>query len=72
MYLEGSTLDAKRVPQFVGNLSREQAYAGREFRKVVIRRNEKNDSLMDFVLTTGDPESEPLVAFMEKKEGARE
>jgi hypothetical protein len=72
MYLEGSTLDAQRVPQFVGNLSREQAYAGREFRKVVIRRNEKNDSLMDFVLTTGDPESEPLVAFMEKKEGARE
>lgn len=72
MYLEGTTLDAKRVPQFVGNLSREQAYAGREFRKVVIKRNEKNDSLLDFVLTTGDPESEPLMAFMEKNEGMPE
>lgn len=71
MYLEGSTLDAKRVPEFVGNLSREQAYTGREFRKVVIKRNETNDSLLDFVLTTGDPDSESLMAFMEKKE-ARE
>lgn len=72
MYLEGSTVDAKRVPQFVGNLSREEAYAGREFRKVVIRRNEKNESLMDFVLTTGDSESESLLAFMKKQEDARE
>jgi MSHA biogenesis protein MshI len=72
VYLEGSTVDAKRVPQFVGNLSREEAYAGREFRKVVIRRNEMNESLMDFVLTTGETESESLLAFLKKKEGARE
>lgn len=72
MYLEGTAVDAKRVPQFVGNLSREEAYAGREFRKVVIRRNEKNDSLMDFVLTTNDSDSESLLAFMKKQEGARE
>lgn len=68
MFLEGSTLDAKRVPQFVGNLGREEAYLGREFRKVVIRRNEKDGSLLDFVLTTGDPEDESLLAW--KKEEA--
>jgi hypothetical protein len=71
MYLEGSTLDAKRVPQFVGKLSSEQAYAGREFRKVVIKRNETNDALLDFVLTTGDPDSESMMAFAgEGKKGA--
>jgi hypothetical protein len=66
MHLEGSTLNAKLVPEFVGNLSREHVYAGREFRKVMIRRNEQEVSLLDFVLTTGDPESEGLLAFMEK------
>ncbi len=71
MYLEGSTVDAKRVPQLVGNLGREQSYAGREFRKVVIKRNKDNSSLLDFVLTTGDPESESMLAFLgKKKEGA--
>jgi hypothetical protein len=72
IYLEGTTLDAKRVPQFVGNLSGEDAYAGREFRKVVIRRNEKDESLLDFVLTTGDPESESLLAFTKRKEDSGE
>ncbi|HEX5054898.1 MAG TPA: PilN domain-containing protein [Gammaproteobacteria bacterium] len=72
IYLQGTTVDAKRVPQFVGNLSQENAYAGREFRKVVIRRNEKDESLLDFALTTGDPESESLLAFTKGKEGARE
>jgi hypothetical protein len=66
MHLEGSTQNAKLVPEFVGNLSREHVYAGREFRKVMIQRNEQETSLMDFVLTTGDPESPGLMAFMEK------
>jgi ribosomal protein S19 len=66
MHLEGSTFNAKLVPEFVGNLSQEHVYAGREFRKVMIQRNEKNPDLLDFVLTTGDPESEGLLAFMEK------
>jgi hypothetical protein len=66
MHLEGSTLNAKLVPAFVGNLSQEPVYAGREFRKVMIQRNEKDAGLLDFVLTTGDPESEGLLAFMEK------
>lgn len=66
MYLEGSTLDAKRVPQFVGNLSQEEAYLGREFHKVVIKRNEKDAAMLDFVLTSGVTESESLVAFMKK------
>jgi ribosomal protein S19 len=66
MHLEGSTRNARRVPEFVGNLSHEPVYAGREFRKVMIQQNEQDASLMDFVLTTGDPESEGLLAFMEK------
>lgn len=72
IYLEGTTLDAKRVPQFVGNLSGEDAYAGREFSKVIIKRNPKDESLLDFALTTGDPESESLLAFTKRKEDTRE
>jgi MSHA biogenesis protein MshI len=66
MHLEGSTLNAKLVPEFVGKLGQEPVYAGREFRKVMIQRNVKDASLLDFVLTTGDPDSEGLLAFMEK------
>ena len=66
MHLEGSTLDAKLVPQFVGKLSQEKAYAGREFRKVLMIRNEKDASLLDFVLTTEETGSESILAFTQK------
>ena len=54
--LQGSTLQAGLIPEFVARLNRETAYEGREFKKMTMDRALDNAARIDFVLTTEQPE----------------
>jgi hypothetical protein len=63
LHLEGNAIQPGLIPEFIGRLNKEPSYAGREFRKVVVRRSKDNPSILNFVVTTADPTSERLIAF---------
>lgn len=52
LLFEGSTLDAALLPVFIGRLHDEEAYAGREFKTIIMHRNEEHAQKIDFVLGT--------------------
>jgi outer membrane murein-binding lipoprotein Lpp len=66
LHLEGNALQPGLIPEFIGRLNKEPSYAGREFRKVVVRRSKDAPAVLNFVITTADPSSERLMAFKEQ------
>lgn len=50
--IQGSSLQAELVPQFIQNLSAEEAFTGAEFRVFRMARNEKQRAAIDFELMT--------------------
>lgn len=65
LHLQGSSLDPKLIPDFLGRLKNETAYAGREFRKVMMRADKDNPAVLNFALTTDKPD-EGKLAFAER------
>ena len=57
LVLEGSALRAELVPRYVQRLSRQPAFAGLEFARLVMSRSEEREDAVDFVLRT-TPEEE--------------
>jgi hypothetical protein len=56
MRLQGNALEAKLVPIFLAALKQEQAFTGTEFKKIKIDKQDPDDSVMRFLLTTEQPE----------------
>lgn len=50
--LNGSTLEAVQVPQYLQRLSAEQAYSGKEFRSLSLSRPDKEPLKLDFHVST--------------------
>lgn len=57
LVLEGSALRAVLVPRYVQRLSRQPAFEGLEFARLVMNRSEEREGAVDFVLRTS-PEEE--------------
>lgn len=70
LQLQGSSLDPKLVPDFLGRLKNETAYTGREFRKVMMRADEDNPGVLNFALTTDKPDKSKLAALETALKGA--
>lgn len=63
LHLQGSSLDPKLVPDFLGRLKNESAYTGREFRKVMMLADENDPGVLNFVLTTDKPDKTKLASL---------
>jgi hypothetical protein len=70
LHLQGSSLDPKLIPDFLGRLKNETAYAGREFRKVMMRADENNPQVLNFALTTDKPDDSKLAVLETALKGA--
>lgn len=71
LHLQGSSLDPKLIPDFLGRLKSETAYEGREFRKVLMRADETNPAVLNFALTTDKPDKKNFAALEAALKGAR-
>lgn len=69
LHLQGSSLDPKLIPDFLGRLKNETAYAGREFRKVMMRADESNPAVLNFALTTEKADKKKLAALESELKG---
>ncbi len=61
--LRGSTVNPKLITKFLSNLNDEKAFSGREFKKVVLKRNKDNIEIVDFELTTDIVVNDMLFSF---------
>jgi len=52
LVLHGSALTPELVPAFISKLLEEDSYEGREFKRLSITRNEKDEWKLDFVLSS--------------------
>ncbi|HEX7026712.1 MAG TPA: PilN domain-containing protein [Gammaproteobacteria bacterium] len=71
LHLQGSSLDPKLIPDFLGRLKNETAYQGREFRKVMMRADENDPAVLNFALTTDKPDEKNFAALETALKGTR-
>ena len=54
LYIAGSTLDPKLVPQYLRRLSKESVFSGTDFKSFEMHRQEKQPDKIDFVVKTSE------------------
>jgi hypothetical protein len=57
MRLQGNTLNPELVPMFLASLRKEEAFSGTEFKKIKMEELEVNGRILQFLLSTEQPES---------------
>lgn len=70
LHLQGSSLDPKLIPDFLGRLNNEAAYTGREFRKVMMRADAGKPEVLNFALKTDKADKDKLAALETELKGA--
>jgi hypothetical protein len=67
MQLQGNALEPKLVPVFLAALKQEKAFAGTEFKKIKIEKQDPDSNIMKFLLTTEPPKSDEKIAANRRK-----